>query len=235
MIAIFRPEDTSNQPPKVANLATLVARDKASSERDDNQCSSGTVAGLFSVAKDDLRETLDHVPAQTSAHMAIRNRNKSFLTTILITDVVNSTEMAAELGDAKWREIVNRHDAIAMRTVNHYDGTLLKLLGDGFISTFPRPSDAIACALSFQAEIKQLSLSTRAGIHSGECLWTANDISGIAIAIAARVLKQAPGESVWVSSTVRELLLGSSLNFTSIGSRKLRGVPNEWVLYEVVK
>ncbi|MEW9922318.1 adenylate/guanylate cyclase domain-containing protein [Marimonas sp. MJW-29] len=228
MITVFKTEELSTRPPQVANMAVPVAPADGSSNLEDDPRRGGTLAALLSVPKDDPDEV--RVPART----AVRNSNKSFLTTILITDVVNSTEMAAELGDAKWREIVNHHDAIAMRTVARFDGTLLKFLGDGFISTFHRPSDAIACAMAFQAEIKQLSLSVRSGIHSGECLRTANDITGIAIAIAARVLKQAPAEAVWVSSTVRELLLGSGLNFVTVGSRKLRGVPNEWVLYEVV-
>lgn len=160
--------------------------------------------------------------------------NKSLLITIMMTDVVNSTEIIASLGDAEWRDIMDSLDAAATQTVARHEGSLIKLMGDGMLAAFPRPSAAIACAKEFQAEAEKSGLKIRAGIHSGECLRTVNDVTGIAIAIAARVLSLAPGGHVWVSSTVRDLVLGSGLEFKKVGPKKLKGLSEEWILYQLV-
>lgn len=234
MIATSRLDALSARLPQAANSVRPVTQVAKASERHGSRSSDYVVAGLLSAAAEDQYRNPDHRQAKRPGEAALQNGDNSFLTTILIMDVVNSTGIAVKLGDAKWRDIVNCHDAAAMRTVNRFDGTLHKLLGDGFISTFRQPSDAIACAQAFQEEAKGLSLSVRAGIHSGECLRTANGITGIAIAIAARVVNCTPGECIWVSSTVRELLIGSRPTFDMVGSRKLRGLPDEWVLYQVI-
>lgn len=161
------------------------------------------------------------------------SENDSLLITIMMTDVVNSTEIISRVGDAKWRDVMDCLDAAAIRTVARHDGSLIKLMGDGLLAAFPRPSAAIACAREFQAEASKSGLRIRTGIHSGECLRTVNDVTGIAIAIAARVLSLTPGGQVWVSSTVRDLVLGSGLEFTKMGPKTLKGLSEEWVLYQL--
>ncbi|MFY2825343.1 adenylate/guanylate cyclase domain-containing protein [Ruegeria sp. MALMAid1280] len=163
------------------------------------------------------------------------SENDSLLITIMMTDVVNSTEIISRLGDAKWRDVLDCLDAAAIRTVARHDGTLIKLMGDGLLAAFPRPSAAIACAREFQAEASKSGLKIRTGIHAGECLRTVNDVTGIAIAITARVLSLTPGGHVWVSSTVRDLVLGSGLDFSKVGPKTLKGLSEEWVLYQLAE
>ncbi|MGI9393575.1 MAG: adenylate/guanylate cyclase domain-containing protein, partial [Boseongicola sp.] len=161
-------------------------------------------------------------------------RENRVLATILMTDIASSTELAARLGDAKWREVIEAHDAAAARAVSRHDGTLVKTMGDGILATFSGPSRAVSCAGEIQAEAKTLGLSVRAGVHAGECLRRAGDVTGLAVTIAARILDHTPGGDAWVSSTVRDLVVGSGLEFAPMGPKPLKGVPDEWPLYRVI-
>jgi class 3 adenylate cyclase/pimeloyl-ACP methyl ester carboxylesterase len=155
------------------------------------------------------------------------------LATILFTDIVASTERTAELGDGRWRSLVERHDDVIGAEIERYGGRPIKTLGDGFLAVFEGPAKAIRCARAMSEAVRPLGIEVRAGVHTGECERRGDDLSGIAVNVAARIVAKAgPGE-VMVSSTVRELVLGSGLEFTERGTHALKGVPDEWRLFAV--
>ena len=155
------------------------------------------------------------------------------LATILMTDIEGSTAAAADMGDARWREMIDAHDASAARAVGRHGGKLVKTMGDGILATFAGPSRAVTCARSLQSEAAELGLSIRAGIHTGECERRGQDISGIAVNVAARILDVTPGGACYVSATVRDLTAGSGLKFADAGSHRFKGVPGDWELHVV--
>lgn len=153
------------------------------------------------------------------------------LATILFTDIVGSTATAARLGDRRWRQLLERHDAAVRRQLNLYRGREVKTMGDGFLATFDGSARAIRCARSLQQEIASLGVEVRAGIHTGEVELIGDDVGGMAVNIGARIGALAgPGE-VLVSSTVRELVVGSGLEFADRGVKPLKGAPGEWRLF----
>jgi class 3 adenylate cyclase len=156
------------------------------------------------------------------------------LVTTLFTDMVSSTERAAELGDERWRALVDRHDEITRTELDRYGGRAIKTLGDGFLAAFEGPAKAIRCARAICAEVRPLGVELRAGVHTGECERRGADLVGIAVNVGARVGALARPSEVLVSSTVRELVLGSGLEFTERGTHVLKGVPGEWRLYGVI-
>lgn len=153
------------------------------------------------------------------------------LTTVLFTDLVGSTQRATELGDRRWTELLGRYYEGLRAEVARHRGTVVKTTGDGALATFDGPTRAIRCALALRRQAASEGLSIRAGLHTGECMTRAGDIQGIAVHIASRISHEAgPGE-VLVSGTVRELSLGSDVEFAAQGTRTLRGVEGEWRLY----
>lgn len=154
------------------------------------------------------------------------------LATVLVTDLVRSTERAASLGDSAWRELIARHDQLVRLHLRRFDGHELKHTGDGFLATFDGPARAIRCAKTIaQIAPVELGMDVRAGIHTGEVERVGEDLRGLAVHIAARVCAGArPGE-VLVSSTVKELVVGSGIEFTDRGTENLKGVPGEWRLF----
>jgi class 3 adenylate cyclase len=155
------------------------------------------------------------------------------LATILFTDIVGSTEKAAELGDRGWRQLLERHDAAVRHQLALYRGREVKTMGDGFLATFDGPARAIRCASAVQDEVAGLGIEVRAGIHTGEVELIGQDVGGMAVNIGARIGALAgPGE-VLVSSTVRELVVGSGLEFEERGVEKLKGAPGEWRLFAI--
>jgi class 3 adenylate cyclase len=156
------------------------------------------------------------------------------LATILFTDIVGSTETAARLGDLRWRELLERHDAAVRRELAVHRGREVKTTGDGFLATFDGPARAIRCATAIKGELSRSGVEIRSGIHSGEVEAIGEDVGGMAVNIGARVGALAgPGE-VLVSSTVRELVVGSGIEFEERGSHRLKGAPDEWSLFAVV-
>lgn len=155
------------------------------------------------------------------------------LATVLFTDMVNSTLRAAELGDEAWKELRGRHDELVRRQLVYYRGREVKSMGDGFLATFDGPARAVRCARSIVGDLKQLGIEVRAGVHTGECDISSDDISGIAVHIGARVGALARAGEVLVSSTVKDLVVGSGLRFDPRGMHILKGVPGEWALYAV--
>ncbi len=155
------------------------------------------------------------------------------LATVLFTDIVDSTARAAELGDRAWRELLERHHSAVRGELSRHRGTEHDTAGDGFFASFDGPARAIRCAAAIQRAIAPLDLELRAGLHTGECELLEGKVSGIAVAIGARVAACArPGE-VLVSQTVRDLVAGSGIAFTDRGVAELKGVPGEWRLYAV--
>jgi pimeloyl-ACP methyl ester carboxylesterase len=155
------------------------------------------------------------------------------LATILFTDIVGSTEKAAALGDRGWRQLLERHDAAVRHQLDLYRGREVKTMGDGFLATFDGPARAIRCAAAVQEEVAGLGVEVRAGIHTGEVELIGDDVGGMAVNIGARIGALAgPGE-VLVSSTVRELVVGSGLEFVERGVQTLKGAPGEWRLFAV--
>ncbi len=155
------------------------------------------------------------------------------LTTVLFTDIVGSTETAASLGDRRWRDLLERHDAIVRRQIRVHRGHEVKAMGDGFLATFDGPGRAIRCAVAIRDELKGIGIEVRAGIHTGEVELIGDDVGGMAVHIGARVGALAQPEEVLVSSTVRELVVGSGVDFVDRGSHPLKGAPGEWRLYAV--
>jgi class 3 adenylate cyclase len=155
------------------------------------------------------------------------------LATVLFTDIVASTEKAASLGDRSWRQLLERHDAAVRRQLSLHCGREVKTMGDGFLATFDGPGRAIRCAAALQEEVASLGVEVRAGIHTGEVELIGDDVGGMAVNIGARIGALAgPGE-VLVSSTVRELVVGSGLEFADRGVQTLKGAPGEWRLFAV--
>jgi class 3 adenylate cyclase len=155
------------------------------------------------------------------------------LATVMFTDIVESTRRAAELGDRRWRELVERHDQLVRRELERHRGREVKTMGDGFLATFDGPARAIRAALDARDAVRDLGIEIRAGLHTGEVEVMNGDIGGIAVNIGARVGSAAgPGE-VLVSRTVTDLVAGSGIEFADRGLHSLKGVPGEWQLYAV--
>ncbi len=155
------------------------------------------------------------------------------LTTIMFTDIVGSTERAASLGDQRWRSLLDAHDRAVREQLRGYRGREIKTTGDGFVASFDGPARAIRCAQSIRAVTAKLDVELRTGVHTGECEIRGDDLSGLAVHIAARVgALAAPGE-VLVSGTVKDLVVGSGLEFDERGEQKLKGVPGTWKLFAV--
>jgi class 3 adenylate cyclase len=157
------------------------------------------------------------------------------LTTVLFTDIVDSTSIAARLGDRKWRELLARHNTLVRRELARFRGEERDTAGDGFFATFDGPARAIRCAQVVTEAVRELGLEVRAGVHTGECEVHDDKVAGIAVSIGARVSGQAKSGQVLVTSTVKDLVSGSGIDFEPIGGEHaLKGVPGHWRLYGVL-
>ena len=191
-------------------------------------------------------EGVDHAPWFTESDR-ITTRIEEFLTgsraappqshralrTVLFTDIVASTQHATARGDERWRAVLHRFGEITTALTQRFGGTVVKSTGDGHLATFDGPTQAIRCAEALRGEAETLGIEIRAGIHTGECELLDTDIGGIAVHIAARILGEAGAGEILVSSTVRDLVVGSGTGFEDRGSVELRGVPGTWQLLAV--
>lgn len=164
-----------------------------------------------------------------------RGRRDRMLATILFTDIVGSTEIAARVGDREWRRLVAAHHAAVRGQLRRFGGREVDTAGDGFFASFEQPAQAVRAADAILSQVSSLGLSLRAGIHTGETEMIGRKIGGIAVHIAARVVAAAAADQVFVSSTVRDLVSGSGLEFVDAGVHELKGVPGEWRLFALVR
>ena len=155
------------------------------------------------------------------------------LATVMFTDIVGSTERAAELGDSRWRDLLSDFYAAVRKELTMFRGREVNTAGDGLLATFDGPARAIRCACSVRERVHPLGLKVRAGLHTGECELIGDDIGGIAVHIGARVAATAAADEVLVSSTVKDLVAGSGIKFADRGAHSLKGVPGEWRLFSV--
>ena len=156
------------------------------------------------------------------------------LATVLFTDIVGSTERAAQLGDRKWRELLDAHDRVVRRQLERFRGREVKTTGDGFHATFDGPGRAIECACAIRDAVGALGLDVRAGLHTGEIEVRGDDVAGLAVHIGARVAALAGPSEVLVSATLPALVAGSGITFEDRGEHELKGVPGVWKLYSVM-
>ena len=155
------------------------------------------------------------------------------LATVLFTDIVDSTRRAAQIGDRDWHALLDAHDAVVRSQLARFRGREVNTSGDGFLAMFDGPQRAIRCAMAIRDAVQALGIEVRAGLHTGECEVRGDDIGGIAVHIGARVSALAGPNDVLVSSTLRDLVIGSGLRFEERGAHELKGVPGEWRLFAV--
>ena len=168
----------------------------------------------------------------TGSHVAPSQSSRA-LRTVVFTDIVASTERAAQTGDERWRAVLQRYDGITSELVQRFNGTVVKSTGDGHLMTFEGPTQAIRCAEVLRDDAERLGVEIRVGIHTGECELMDADIGGIAVHIAARIIGRAGAGEIVVSRTVRDLVVGSGTVFEDRGTVELRGVPGRWELLVV--
>ena len=181
----------------------------------------------------DAEEILDEVEEFLTGarHAAEVDR---VLTTVMFTDIVDSTRRAAELGDSRWRAVVESHNQLVRDQLDRYRGREVKTMGDGFLATFDGPARAVRCARAITEEMPEFDVDVRAGLHTGECDVMGDDVGGMAVNIGARVGGLAEGGEVLVSGTVKDLVVGSGINFEDRGLHQLKGVPGDWHLFAVL-
>jgi class 3 adenylate cyclase len=155
------------------------------------------------------------------------------LKTVVFTDIVGSTERAREVGDERWRKLLDRHEAALQRQIARFEGQLVKTTGDGALALFDGPARAIRCGLAVREAMRGLGLEVRAGVHTGEVELRGDDVGGIAVHIAARVAASAGTGEVLVSRTVADLIAGSDVQLTDRGEYELKGIPERWRLFAV--
>jgi class 3 adenylate cyclase len=152
---------------------------------------------------------------------------------VLFTDIVGSTERAAELGDRRWRAVLEDHHHAVAEAVERFGGRVVKTTGDGTLALFDGPARAIECARDAVRDAARVGVQLRTGIHTGECELMGDDVSGIAVHVGARIAALAGADEVLVSSTVKDLVTGSEIAFADRGVHELKGVPAEWRLYRL--
>jgi class 3 adenylate cyclase len=153
--------------------------------------------------------------------------------TVLFTDIVDSTRLAVEMGDRRWKDLLDRHDRAARRLVERFGGRLVKQTGDGLLAVFETPGEAIQCAEALRQELRADDLELRAGLHAGEVDLRGADVGGIGVHIASRVMSTAAPGEILVSRTVRDLASGSQISFEDRGAHELKGIGGDWQLFAV--
>jgi class 3 adenylate cyclase/pimeloyl-ACP methyl ester carboxylesterase len=181
----------------------------------------------------DITEPLEHIESFLTGKRTVASTTR-VLSTVLFTDIVDSTGHAAAAGDAAWKATLEAHHAIVEREVTAFRGSVVTYTGDGVLATFDGPARAIECAATISDAVHGLGISIRAGLHTGEIEIIDGDVAGIAVHIAARIMALAGTDEVYVSGSIPPLVLGSGLRFEDRGRHTLKGVPDEWPVFAVV-
>ena len=189
--------------------------------------------GIFTWAVDEVHDATMRAISDFIGSLALPKNHERVLATVLFTDIVGSTEVAARLGDAGWRNLLIRHHALVRRELARFKGVELDTAGDGFFATFDGPARAISAAMAIRDAVASIGIEIRAGLHTGECEVHDGKVTGIAVAVGARVAALAEGGEVLVSSTVRDLVAGSGMRFDERGDHELKGVPGTWTVFRV--
>ena len=187
--------------------------------------------GVYTWVDDDAHRATMGATERFISRLTTRKQSERVLATILFTDIVGSTELAARLGDAAWRELLERHHAIVRRELARFQGRELDTAGDGFFAAFDGPARAVLAAAALRDPLRAIGLEVRAGLHTGECEVSDGKIVGIAVSIGARISSLAGPGDVLVSSTVKDLVAGSGLRFEDRGERELKGIADAWHLF----
>ena len=190
--------------------------------------------GLFTWIRDDVHEATMRETSRFIASLTRAPVTSRVLATLLFTDIVGSTETAARLGDAAWRTLLGRHNAMVRRELARFGGQELDTAGDGFFASFDGPARAVQAATAIRDTVRELGIQIRAGVHTGECEIHDGKLTGIAVSVGARIAALAGSGEVLVSSTVKDLVAGSGMAFEDRGIRELKGVPDAWRLFAVV-
>jgi class 3 adenylate cyclase/pimeloyl-ACP methyl ester carboxylesterase len=206
--------------------------------RDDAKYMSDRIPGARSVEIPGLGQpwasgadqTLDEIEAFLAVAYG-KAEPDTMLSTVLFTDIVGSTERAVSLGDRRWRETLEAHDAVVRRCLDRFRGREIDTAGDGFFASFDGPVRAIRCAVEISRSMRDLCVDVRSGLHTGECELRGDKLAGIAVNVGARVAAKATAGEVLVSSTVKDLVIGSNIEFVDRGAHVLKGVPGQWQLF----
>jgi len=190
----------------------------------------GTGTTIFSNDVDDIADEIEAFLTGTRPPA----RRDRVLSTVLFTDIVGSTERAAALGDRDWRTLLERHHGLLRATLDRHAGHEVHTAGDGFLATFDAPRRAIECAQTASEDVRSIGLEIRAGVHTGEIELSDGDVQGLAVHIGARISALAGPGQVLVSSTVKDIVVGSGIEFREHGEHELKGVPGTWRVYEAV-
>jgi class 3 adenylate cyclase len=188
---------------------------------------------IYHWVDDEANEIAVRETRRLAAAASTEPGSERILATVLFTDLVGSTERAAQIGDRAWADLLERHHAIVRRQLDRFRGREIDNAGDGFLATFDGPARGIMCARAITQAVRDLGLEVRSGLHTGECELVGDKLGGIAVHIGARVAATASTGDVFVSSTVKDLVAGSGIEFEERGEHTLKGVPGQWRLYAV--
>lgn len=180
----------------------------------------------------DFEPTLEQVEEFLTGKHDVAREDR-ILATVLFTDIIGSTALAASMGDRRWLDLLSEHDRIVRVQLGRFRGSEIKMTGDGCVATFDGPARAIACAAALEEQLSSIGLEVRAGIHAGEVEMRGGELGGIGVHIAARVMAHAQNGGILVSGTVKDLVVGSGIRFKACGTVELKGVPGDWSLYEL--
>lgn len=189
-------------------------------------------ADMTPITREASDATIDAIAEFLTGERPERRADRA-LRTLLFTDIVDSTQLAASIGDRGWHDLLDRHDQLSRREIAGFRGSVVKTTGDGFFASFDGPERAVRCAQAIQESLTGTGLQLRAGVHTGECEVRGTDLAGINVHIGARVAAAAAADEVLISRTVKDLVVGSELELEPRGEHELRGVPGTWELFAV--
>ena len=180
----------------------------------------------------DFGPTLDHVEEFLTGRRKAARVDR-VLSTVLFTDIVGSTAKAASMGDERWLDLLGEHNRIVRAQLERFRGREIHMTGDGCVATFDGPARAITCAAAIAEQVSAIGLSVRAGVHTGEVEFRDGEVGGLGVHIASRVMNEAASGGILVSGTVKDLVVGSGIEFKPCGTFDLKGIPGQWPLYEL--